>query len=269
MKIIRFVDEKGNFCLGRPEGTEWPPAAARLVEGDVFTEFRVGKKLAVVKRLLAPLLPREIWAGGLNYRGHAAETGIELPELPVFFLKAVSSVIGLEETILLPAAGPAEVDYEGELAVVIGREGKNIHEARAGDYIFGYTVANDVSARDWQNRLQKKQWARGKSFDTFCPLGPCLVTADELGDPQALRLTTLLNGRIVQQADTSDMIFSVFRLVAEISRSTTLLPGTLILTGTPAGVGFTRQPPLFLRPGDRVAVTVDKIGTLSNPVALE
>jgi 2-keto-4-pentenoate hydratase/2-oxohepta-3-ene-1,7-dioic acid hydratase in catechol pathway len=168
--------------------------------------------------------------------------------------------------IILPAAGPDNVDYEAELAVVIGRKVKNVSPSEAMDYVMGYMCANDVSARDWQIEKQKKQWARGKSFDTFCPLGPCLVTRDEIPDPQNLRIRALLNGRIVQDSSTSDMIFDIPAIISDLSRSMTLLPGTVILTGTPEGVGFTRQPPLYLQAGDTVTVTIEKIGQLTNPV---
>jgi 2-keto-4-pentenoate hydratase/2-oxohepta-3-ene-1,7-dioic acid hydratase in catechol pathway len=165
--------------------------------------------------------------------------------------------------------GPEHVDYEAELAVVIGKRAKNISPDAALDYIFGYTCANDVSARDWQFDKQKGQWARGKSFDTFCPLGPWIVTKDEIGDPNDLGIRCLLNGQAVQESRTSEMIFNVQTIISSLSQSMTLLPGTVILTGTPEGVGFTRQPPLFLHDSDVVSVEIEKIGTLTNRVALE
>ena len=164
---------------------------------------------------------------------------------------------------------PPEVDYEVELAVVIGKTAKDVTAAEALGYVLGYTVANDVSARRWQGARGSGQWVRGKSFDTFCPLGPELVTADELVDPQNLRLTCVLNGQVMQDANTSDMIFPVTELISFLSTGTTLLPGTVILTGTPSGVGYTRKPPVFLMPGDTVDMTVEGIGTLSNPVELQ
>ena len=210
-----------------------------------------------------------ILALGVNYRSHAAETGLRIPEIPLIFLKGVNSVIGPEQTILLPQAGPDEVDYEAELALVIGRGGKNIPLEQAEAAIFGYCCANDVSARDWQIRLQMKQWSRGKSFDTFCPLGPAVVSRDEIRSVQSLSIRAVLNGRTVQDSNLSDMIFDIAQIVHQASRSLTLTPGTVILTGTPAGVGYTRTPPLFLRPGDRIGVEIDGLGSLNNPVELE
>jgi 2-keto-4-pentenoate hydratase/2-oxohepta-3-ene-1,7-dioic acid hydratase in catechol pathway len=161
------------------------------------------------------------------------------------------------------------VDYEAELAVVIGKQAKNVSPREAMDYIFGYTCANDVSARDWQFDKQKGQWARGKSFDTFCPLGPWIVTRDEIDNPNDLAIRAVLNGRTVQEARTSEMIFNIQTIISTLSRSMTLLPGTVILTGTPEGVGFTRQPPLFLQAGDVINVAIEKIGTLTNRVVKE
>jgi len=213
--------------------------------------------------------PPNILCIGLNYRGHAEETNIRLPEVPVLFLKATTAAITDGEAILLPAVGPDQVDYEAELAVVIGRRAKNIEPEKALDYICGYTCANDVSARDWQIVKQKKQWARGKSFDTFCPLGPCLVTKDEIPDPNRLHIQSILNRKVLQDSNTADMIFNIQALVSNLSQSITLLPGTVILTGTPEGVGFTRQPPVFLREGDQITIEIEGIGSLTNPVLRE
>ena len=213
-----------------------------------------------------------IFALGFNYGKHASETGAKLPFIPVVFMKALTSAIGHGEAILLPAAGPEKVDYEGELAVVIGKKGKNIAPSEVFDHVLGYTCANDISARDWQmdkERGQKGQWIRGKSFDTFCPLGPALVTREDIPFPNGLRLRTFLNNQLVQEAVTDDMIFQLPEIISELSRSLTLLPGTVILTGTPEGVGYTRQPPLFLRDGDEAVVDIEGIGRLSNPVGLE
>jgi 2-keto-4-pentenoate hydratase/2-oxohepta-3-ene-1,7-dioic acid hydratase in catechol pathway len=183
-------------------------------------------------------------------------------------MKPTTAVIGHSDPICLPRAcehGP-EVDYEAELAVVIGRTTRDVSAEQALDYVLGYTAACDVSARRWQKHAGGGQWIRGKSFDSFCPLGPTLVTADEIPDPQALDLGCRINGKTLQQGSTADMIFSVAELIAFLSRDTTLLPGTLILTGTPAGVGFARKPPVFLAAGDQVEVEIDLIGILSNPV---
>jgi 2-keto-4-pentenoate hydratase/2-oxohepta-3-ene-1,7-dioic acid hydratase in catechol pathway len=264
MKIIRFItnNDQLSYGLHDPE----LPDQARIIQGDIFGKFRVTSKLSKIEQVLSPVFPCNILALGLNYRKHADETKVSYPDIPIVFIKATTSVVGHMSPIILPAAGPDNVDYEAELAVVIGRKVKNVSPSEAMDYVMGYMCANDVSARDWQIEKQKKQWARGKSFDTFCPLGPCLVTRDEIPDPQNLRIRALLNGRIVQDSSTSDMIFDIPAIISDLSRSMTLLPGTVILTGTPEGVGFTRQPPLYLQAGDTVTVTIEKIGQLTNPV---
>jgi 2-keto-4-pentenoate hydratase/2-oxohepta-3-ene-1,7-dioic acid hydratase in catechol pathway len=162
---------------------------------------------------------------------------------------------------------PLQVDYEVELAVIIGKAAKDVPTARAFDYVLGYTIGNDVSARRWQKHGGGGQWVRGKSFDTFCPLGPELVTKDLVPDPQQLRLQCFLNGELMQDANTADMIFSVAELIEYLSSGMTLLPGTVIMSGTPSGVGFARQPPVYLKPGDNLELKIDNLGTLRNPVA--
>jgi 2-keto-4-pentenoate hydratase/2-oxohepta-3-ene-1,7-dioic acid hydratase in catechol pathway len=264
MKIIRFITKNDQLSYGLHDPEL--PDQARIIQGDIFGKFRVTSKLSKIEQVLSPVFPCNILALGLNYRKHADETKVSYPDIPIVFIKATTSVVGHMSPIILPAAGPDNVDYEAELAVVIGRKVKNVSPSEAMDYVMGYMCANDVSARDWQIEKQKKQWARGKSFDTFCPLGPCLVTRDEIPDPQNLRIRALLNGRIVQDSSTSDMIFDIPAIISDLSRSMTLLPGTVILTGTPEGVGFTRQPPLYLQAGDTVTVTIEKIGQLTNPV---
>ena len=173
------------------------------------------------------------------------------------------------DPILLPPSclDPLQVDLEVELAVIIGRAAKDVSAARALDYVLGYTIGNDVSARRWQKFGGGGQWVRGKSFDTFCPLGPELVTTDIIPDPQHLRLQCLLNGEIMQDGNTSDMIFSVAALIEYLSDSMTLLPGTVIMSGTPSGVGFARKPPVYLKPGDSLELKIDNLGTLCNPVS--
>ena len=217
------------------------------------------------------MVPPAIFGIGLNYHEHAKETGMEAPKYPVVFMKNPAAIANPEDPILLHPAcmQPPEVDYEAELAVVIGQAAKDVSTADALGYVLGYTAANDVSARRWQGRRGSGQWVRGKSFDTFCPLGPELVTADELQDPQNLRIACALNGQVMQDANTADMIFPVAELIAFLSNGVTLLPGTVILTGTPSGVGFTRKPPVYLMPGDTVNVTLEGIGMLSNPVELQ
>ncbi len=267
MKIVRFLTEEGKICLGSLDPDR--PGEARIIEGDLFGDFKQTEQTARIGRLLSPVAPPNILAVGLNYGHHAEETNIRRPEMPVIFIKANSSVIGPEERILLPHIGPDQVDYEAELAVIIGRKAKNVSREEALGYVLGYACANDVSARDWQIEKQKKQWSRGKSFDTFCPLGPCLVTRDEIPDPNRLAIRAILNGRVMQDSNTSDMIFDVRTLVSDLSQSLTLLPGTVILTGTPGGVGFTRTPPVFLKDGDLITIEIEGIGNLANRIGKE
>jgi 2-keto-4-pentenoate hydratase/2-oxohepta-3-ene-1,7-dioic acid hydratase in catechol pathway len=265
MKLIRFIDDAGRLRYGIP-GED--AVTAELLDGDLFGGLQPNGIQARVAKLLAPLQPVNIFAIGLNYRAHAEETGAALPEHPVVFMKPTTALTNPGDPIVLPAAceqGP-EVDYEAELAVVIGRAGKNLSPEQALQYVLGYTCAVDVSARRWQKHGGGGQWVRGKSFDTFCPLGPALVTAQQIPDPQTLEVRCRLNGRLMQDGHTADMIFPVARLISHLSRDTTLLPGTVILTGTPAGVGFTRHPAVFLAPGDRVQVEIGGIGVLENPV---
>jgi 2-keto-4-pentenoate hydratase/2-oxohepta-3-ene-1,7-dioic acid hydratase in catechol pathway len=207
--------------------------------------------------------PDKILCIGLNYREHARESGLEVPTVPVVFAKFRNSLIGPGTAIELPEISQ-QVDYEGELAVVIGRSCKNIKVNEALNVVAGYSVLNDVSARDLQ--LQVSQWTIGKAIDTFAPMGPGLVPAYLVPDPQKLELITRVNGRVVQQTWTSDMIFSVSEIIAYLSRAITLEPGDIIATGTPAGVGFKRDPALFLQAGDTVEVAISSIGLLSNPV---
>lgn len=267
VKILRFVSSDGEVCHGSPAGDTLE--TAYLISGDIFGDFTVTSSRIPVKKILPPVSPPNILALGLNYRKHADETGIRYPDIPVLFLKSTSSVIGHGDPVVLPTAGAGEVDYEAELGIIIGKETRNVSTGTAMEYILGYTCVNDVSARDWQIKKQKKQWARGKSFDTFCPAGPCLVTSDDILNPNDLRIQCIVNGDVLQDSSTSDMIFDVPAIVSDLSRSMTLLPGTLILTGTPEGVGFTRRPPVFLKDGDTVSVTIEKIGTLTNPVVRE
>ena len=203
---------------------------------------------------------------GTNYPEHAGETGIALPRHPVIFAKAPTAVCGPGTPIEIPGnLRSSSVDWEVELAVVIGRTGKNIPMADALSHVAGYTVANDVSARDWQKH-NGGQYVRGKTFDTFCPLGPCMVTTDDIADPQSLGLRCFVNGEQRQNSSTAQMLFSVAHIVAFLSGSTTLLAGTVILTGTPAGVGIGMNPMVFLKPGDVVRCEIDGIGALENPV---
>jgi 2-keto-4-pentenoate hydratase/2-oxohepta-3-ene-1,7-dioic acid hydratase in catechol pathway len=217
-------------------------------------------------RLLAPIDdPRKVIGIGLNYRDHCEEQELAPPKNPVLFAKFASAVVGPDEAISWPPGLTSQVDLEAELAVIIGKRGRGIPVDRGLDYVAGYTIGNDVSARDLQ--FGDGQWVRGKSLDSFCPLGPWLVTADEVEDPHALRIQSGLNGFTMQDSNTRHLIFNVPFLVSFISRACTLCPGDVILTGTPAGVGVFREPPVFLQPGDTVEITIEGLGSLRNPVA--
>lgn len=265
MHIIRFLDPDGNEHHGQPVDSR----RAKLIEGDLFGSFRVTGQVLQVEKLLAPVVPAAILCIGLNYRKHAEESGAKVPEYPVLFMKAPGALQNPGDPIILPKIEPLEVDYECELAVVLGKKAKNVSRQDALSYVLGYTCANDVSGRNWQIKKGGSQWCRGKSFDTFCPLGPELVTPDEIPNPNALKIKTVLNGETLQDWTTSDMIFDVPSLISFLSEGTTLFPGTLILTGTPQGVGFARKPPLFLKDGDRVVVEIEKLGRLENFVRKE
>jgi 5-carboxymethyl-2-hydroxymuconate isomerase len=217
-------------------------------------------------RVLAPLRPASIVCIGLNYLDHVRETGMEAPTRPLVFSKLRSSVIGPGEAIRIDPAVTTQVDWEVELAVVIGRRACRVPVDGALDVVFGYTAANDVSARDVQ--FGDGQWVRGKSLDTFCPLGPAVVTRDEVPDPQRVALRTRVNGETVQDSTTAEMVFGIAELISFCSHSFTLLPGDVLLTGTPWGCGAFADPPQYLRDGDVVEVDVAGIGTLTNPVVM-
>jgi len=227
---------------------------------------RIGAQPISEVNLLAPLpRPTKIIAIGLNYMDHVEETGGSIPEAPVLFSKPPTATIGPEDTIILPSEA-TQVDYEIELGVVIGRGGRNIQLEEALDYVGGYTVFNDVSARDFQYR--DGQWFRGKSFDTFAPMGPVLTLPDQIPNPQKLKMQLRLNGKTRQNSSTSKMVFTVAELITDISTVLTLEPGDVIATGTPAGVGFASKPkPVFLKAGDVVEAEIEGIGILRNPVA--
>jgi acylpyruvate hydrolase len=215
---------------------------------------------------LAPPLsnPSKIVCVGLNYHDHCREQGTEVPQRPLLFAKFPSTIIGPDDDITWPPHLTQQVDYEAELAVVIGHQGRNIPLDETGRYIAGYTIVNDVSARDVQ--FSDGQWVRGKSLDTFCPMGPYLVTADEVADPQQLKIKCRVNGELRQDSNTAEMIFKIRELITFISQTCTLLPGDIISTGTPHGVGVFRDPPVFLQPGDVVEIEIEKLGRLRNNV---
>lgn len=267
MQIIRFKDSRGEIHTGY----DFDGETASIIIGDIFDRPLITDRRIEVFERLAPIDPRAILCIGLNYKSHAAETGMKTPQYPVLFMKNPASATGPDSSIMIPDCckhGP-EVDYEAELAVVMGRAAKNVTPEEALKYVFGYTCANDVSARRWQKHAGGGQFVRGKSFDTFCPLGPALFTKEEIPSPQALDVTLELNGRTMQQSNTREMIFSVAQIISFLSQGTTLLPGTVILTGTPDGVGFTRKPPVFLKPGDIVRITIGPMDTLVNQVTAE
>ena len=297
MKLVRFVQEKvislGVVEHGRvlnlaqawaayPESaTEQrtnPTTIEALLQGDDETWQRTADVVAWAGtgnsgdwqsldgvRLLSPLAnPSKIICVGLNYHDHCLEQDLEVPERPVLFCKFPTAINHPEGEITWPADVSQKVDYEAELAVVVGREGKNIPADRAYDYVAGYCNLNDVSARDVQ--FGDQQWVRGKSFDAFCPIGPYLVTKDEVPDPHTLDIRCWVNGELRQESNTRELIFDVPFLLAYISRTCTLLPGDIISTGTPGGVGVFLEPPVFLKPGDAVEVEVEGLGRLRNHV---
>jgi 2-keto-4-pentenoate hydratase/2-oxohepta-3-ene-1,7-dioic acid hydratase in catechol pathway len=266
MKIIRHQTSNGliQHAALQADGT------ALRIDGDLFGNYSVTGEAVKLGKLLAPIQPTAIFCIGLNYRKHAEESNAPIPQQPVLFMKSPGAVQNPGDNIELPQHLKSdEVDYECELAVVIGKRCKNVSKANALDYVLGYTCANDVSARDWQIKRGGSQWCRGKTFDTFAPLGPCLVLKDEIPDPNTLRIQTVLNGKTMQDSNTSDMIFDIPTLIEFLSGSTTLLPGTVILTGTPQGVGAAMKPPVFLQHGDKVTIEIEKIGALTNPVVAE
>ena len=266
MKIIRFQDENGDIRFG----SQQEDGSVFSLRGNLFSEYELTSERAEVRKLLAPLMPSSILCIGLNYHHHARESGMMIPKFPVLFMKGINAVQNPNDPILIPSHLKSdEVDYECELAVIIGEACKNVSRTNALDYVLGYTCANDVSARDWQIAKGGSQWCRGKTFDTFAPLGPCIVTTDEIPNPNELQIRTILNGEVMQDWNTKDMIFDVPALIEFLSGSTTLFPGTVIMTGTPQGVGMAQNPPRWLKPDDTVTIEIDKIGKLTNRVMNE
>ncbi len=213
----------------------------------------------------APLKhPSKIVAIGLNYVDHASESKMELPKHPLVFAKFPSSIISATDPVLIPEKITDQVDYEVELGVIIGKKAKNVKKEDALNYVFGYTVLNDVSARDLQ--FEDGQWVRAKSLDTFCPLGPVIVTVDEITDPQKLNVGCSVNGETLQNANTKDMIFGVADIISKLSHSFTFEPGDIIATGTPSGVGLGRKPPFYMKPGDVMKTWIEGIGEMINPI---
>jgi 2-keto-4-pentenoate hydratase/2-oxohepta-3-ene-1,7-dioic acid hydratase in catechol pathway len=263
MKIIRYNDSENNIRYA----SQQEDGSALEIDGCIFGDHTVTDKVADVQKILAPVDPPTILCIGLNYLFHAEEGGLPKPKWPILFIKSPATLQHPGDPIEVPThLKSEEVDYECELAVVIGKKCKNVSKADALDYVLGYTCGHDVSARDWQIKYGGSQWCKGKNFDTFCPLGPCLVTTDEITNPNALKIKTVLNGEVMQDWNTDDMIFDVPTLIEFLSGSTTLMPGTVILTGTPHGVGLARKPPVYLKDGDSVTIDIEGIGQLTNPV---
>ena len=266
MRIFRYLDQSGKMGFGRfdKEGNTF----LILQKGD--GDFEATDQRITPFQFLTPIDFRCIYAIGLNYRAHAEETGLEIPKYPMVFMKAPTAAQNPGDPIVLPRYLRSDkVDFEAELGVVIGRPCKNVKPEEALSYVLGYVCANDVSARDWQKEKGGGQFCRGKTFDTFCPVGPCLATADEIPDPSKLTIRSFVNDDKMQESGTDDMIFDVPTLISFLSGSTTLLPGTLILTGTPSGVGEARDPKRYLVAGDEVTVDIEGVGILTNPVVEE
>ncbi|KAM3926238.1 oxaloacetate tautomerase fahd2, mitochondrial-like [Leptodactylus fuscus] len=216
--------------------------------------------------VLAPITnPEKVICIGMNYVDHCLEQNVPVPKEPIIFSKFPSSIVGPYDSIVLPSESQ-QVDWEVELAFVIGKKGKNIKEQDAMEHVAGFTVAHDVSARDWQMSKNGKQWLLGKTFDTFCPMGPALVTKDAISDPHNLGIRCRVNGNLVQDSNTNQMVFKTEALIAWVSKFVTLNPGDVFLTGTPPGVGVFRKPPVFLKAGDVVECEIDELGVISNPV---
>ena len=266
MRIFRYLDKSGKMGFGRFDNDGNTFLIIQKGDGD----FEATDQRITPFQFLTPIDFRCIYAIGLNYRAHAEETGLEIPKYPMVFMKAPTVTQNPGDPIVLPRYLRSDkVDFEAELGVVIGRPCKNVKPEEALSYVLGYVCANDVSARDWQKEKGGGQFCRGKTFDTFCPVGPCLTTADEIPDPSKLTIRSFVNDEKMQESGTDDMIFDVPTLISFLSGSTTLLPGTLILTGTPSGVGEARDPKRYLVPGDEVTVEIEGVGILTNPVVEE
>jgi len=262
MKIYRVLTKAGETIVaGRLQGEK----LYRL--SGSFPDFELTDEPVSVAQILQPLVPPAIYIVGFNYSDNLQKAREEAGSYPVIVMKAASTVIADGEAIELPIhLVSEEVDYEGELAVIIGQAAKNVAREHANEYIMGYTVANDLTARDWQRQGAGGQWVRGKNFDTFCPLGPAIVTRDAVDLAKGLRLQTWVNGSLRQDDSTHSMIFPIDQIIEFLSGNNTLLPGTVILTGTPAGTGKQQSPPEYLKRGDVVRVEIEGIGVLENPV---
>jgi len=251
---------KALLALGDPGLRKASAVAAQA--GAVRFDPKTAQHFAVIPD------PQKIICLGLNYRDHAIESGMDIPPEPVLFSKYPSALVGHGAKIVLPAVSE-QVDYEAELVIVVGRRAKHVSQEQAMDYVAGFAVGHDVSARDWQLNKPGRQWMAGKTFDTFAPVGPVLVTRDEVPNPSALGIRLRLNGQTMQDSSTAQLIFDVPYTISYLSKIVTLEPGDLIFTGTPPGVGMARKPPVWLKPGDVVEVEIDGLGVLTNPVVAE
>lgn len=280
MKLVTFRDSSNEFRPGVLQGDaiidllatdgNLPKSVREILAAGALgkiAEAAGGKSPVYAENVYieAPIPdPQKVICIGLNYRNHALESGMAIPEEPVVFCKYPSAIIGPEQNIVVPSISK-EVDYEAELVAVIGRRAKNVSENKGVDYVAGYTAGNDVSARDWQLQKPGGQWLMGKTFDTFAPIGPALVTSDEISDPESLAIKFRLNGETLQDSFTDELIFGIGKIVSYLSQVFTLEPGDLIFTGTPPGVGFARKPPVFLKSGDVCEVEIEGLGVLRNP----
>jgi len=267
MKIARIRIGVGEeeICFARP--ADGVGKEMEILSGDPYQGLHPSGRVVSDFIMLAPIVPAVILCIGLNYRRHAEEMKARVPQWPVLFLKNPNALQAPGAPIIIPRRlVSTQVDFEGELAIVLAKECCNATRENALSHVLGYTVSNDVSARDWQKDRGGSQWCRGKSFDTFCPLGPWIVTADEITNPNSLRITTRVDGEVLQDSSTADMIFDVPALIEFLSGDTTLPAGTVILTGTPEGVGMGRAPQRWLQHGNKVEVEIEGIGVLSNPV---
>eukprot|EP01064_Diplonema_japonicum_P006652 TRINITY_DN14498_c1_g2_i1.p1 TRINITY_DN14498_c1_g2~~TRINITY_DN14498_c1_g2_i1.p1 ORF type:complete len:281 (+),score=68.15 TRINITY_DN14498_c1_g2_i1:49-891(+) len=265
-RVIRFMS-KGKVYLG--EEPKKGARAAEVLQGHIFGQLSKTGEVRHIDRVLSPLVPREIYCIGLNYMKHYMESakgrGIELPEKPAVFMKSIGSLNDPESPVWMPQLEHGQsLDYEVELAFVIGKICKNVKKEDALKYVLGYMVSNDVTSRHWQKNAGAGQWVKGKSFDTFSPMGPSLVMASAIPDPQALKVTTRVNGETRQDSNTKDMIFTVAEIIEWLSTDMTLHPGTVVMTGTPEGVAAGMAVPRWLKPGDLVECEIEKLGTLRN-----
>ncbi|KAK9380886.1 fumarylacetoacetate hydrolase domain-containing protein 2-like protein [Kockiozyma suomiensis] len=278
-RLVRFVSANGKTYIGDailPAGTYDARLAtkAKIITGDILSDYTITDEVQDIKKLLSPLSwdqIRNVRCLGLNYEKHAIESKMAKPKYPVLFFKPITAISGPTDPIPVPAIAQIdnETDYECELVIVIGKKASNVSESDALNYVLGYTVGNDVSQRSWQIKKGGGQWSLGKMFDGWAPIGPALVSTEVIKDPQTLKISTKINGVTQQSENTADMIFGVAKTVSFLSQGSTLLPGDLIFTGTPSGVGMGRKPQYWLKDGDVVEVGLEQVGTIVNKVVYE